>query len=94
VAIQRTLAEHRKTNGFAPELRVGVHAAEASKSGTGYSGKGVHEAARLGALGGPGEIISSLSTAALVDGVDHSAPETVTLKGLAEPVDVVRLTWS
>jgi class 3 adenylate cyclase len=94
VAIQRTLAAHRKTNGFAPELRVGVHAAEASKSGAGYSGKGVHEAARLGALGGPGEIISSLSTALLVDGIDYSKPETVTLKGLAEPVDVVRLTWS
>jgi class 3 adenylate cyclase len=52
-AVQRRLAAHRRTNGFAPEVRIGVHAAEASRSGAGYSGKGVHEAARVGALGGP-----------------------------------------
>jgi class 3 adenylate cyclase len=94
VAIQRTLAAHRRTNGFAPELRIGVHAAAASLSAAGYSGKGVHEAARLGALGGPGEIVASLSTASLLRGVTHSDPETVTLKGIAAPVEVVRLSWA
>jgi class 3 adenylate cyclase len=94
LAIQRTLASHRKVNGFAPELRIGIHAAEASRSAAGYSGKGVHEAARLGALGGPGEIVASLATASLVDDVARSEPETVTLKGIAEPVEVVRLSWS
>jgi class 3 adenylate cyclase len=93
VAVQRRLATHRRTNGFAPELRVGVHAAEASRTGAGYSGKGVHEAARIGELGGPGEITASLATANLVDGLSRSDPETVTLKGLAEPVAVVRLDW-
>jgi class 3 adenylate cyclase len=55
--------------------------------------KDVHEAARIGELGGPGEITASLATANLVDGLSRSEPETVTLKGLAEPVAVVRLDW-
>lgn len=92
-AVQRRLAAHRRTNGFAPEVRIGVHAAEASRSAAGYSGKGVHEAARVGALGGPGEIYASLSTARLVDGLAHSDPQTVALKGISQPVDVVTIDW-
>jgi class 3 adenylate cyclase len=74
-------------------VRIGVHAAEASRSAAGYSGKGVHEAARVGALGGPGEIYASLSTARLVDGLAHSDPQTVALKGISQPVDVVTIDW-
>jgi class 3 adenylate cyclase len=92
-AVQRRLAAHRRTNGFAPEVRVGVHSAEASRSAAGYSGKGVHEAARVGALAGPGEIYASLTTARLVDGIAYSEPQTVTLKGISEPVDVVTVDW-
>jgi class 3 adenylate cyclase len=92
-AVQRHLAAHRRTNGFAPEVRIGVHAAEASRSTAGYSGKGVHEAARVGALGGPGEIYASLATAQLVSGVVHSEPKAVTLKGISEPVEVVTIDW-
>jgi class 3 adenylate cyclase len=94
LAIQRTLAEHRRASGFAPQVRAGIHATEAEQARGGYWGKGVHEAARLGTLGGPGEIVASLATASLVDGVDRGEAETVTLKGIAEPVEVVRLTWS
>jgi class 3 adenylate cyclase len=92
-AVQRRLAAHRRTNGFAPEVRIGVHAAEASRSAAGYSGKGVHEAARVGALGGPGEIYASLATARLGDGLAYSEPQTVTLKGISEPLEVVTIDW-
>jgi class 3 adenylate cyclase len=92
-AVQRRLAAHRRTNGFAPEVRIGVHAAEASRSAAGYSGKGVHEAARVGALGGPGEIYASLATARLGDGLGYSEPKTVTLKGISEPLEVVTIDW-
>jgi class 3 adenylate cyclase len=92
-AVQRRLATHRRTNGFAPEVRIGVHAAEASRSAAGYSGKGVHEAARVGALGGPGEIYASLVTARLVNGFAYSEPKTVTLKGISEPLEVVTIDW-
>lgn len=92
-AVQRRLAAHRRTNGFAPEVRIGVHAAEASRSVWGYSGKGVHEAARVGALGGPGEIYASLVTARLGDGLGYSEPKTVMLKGISEPLEVVTIDW-
>jgi class 3 adenylate cyclase len=92
-AIQRRLAAHRRTNGFAPEVRIGVHAAEASRSPAGYSGKGVHEAARVGELGGPGEIYASLETARLGDGLAYSEPQKVTLKGISEPLEVVTIDW-
>ena len=32
VAIQRTLADHRRDHGFAPGVRVGIHSAEATRA--------------------------------------------------------------
>jgi class 3 adenylate cyclase len=93
VAVQRRLQEHRRANGFAPQVRIGVHAADASRSGSSYRGKGVHEAARVGALGGAGEIYASLATAELAEGIRRSDAQSVTLKGIAEPLDVVTIEW-
>ncbi len=93
VAIQRRLAEHRKTNGFAPGVRIGVHEAVARRTGDNYRGHGVHEAARIGALGGAGEIVASAAT---VEGrsVRHSQARPVELKGVDGPVEVVTVDWS
>ena len=63
VAIQRSLAEHRRSQGFAPQLRAGIHAAEAEQARGAYLGKGVHEAARIGGIAAAGEILASLETA-------------------------------
>jgi class 3 adenylate cyclase len=93
VSIQRTLAEHRRTHGFAPQVRIGVHAAEATRVGNDYRGRGVHEAARVGALAGAAEIVASLATAELVDGVIRSEPRSVALKGFVEPLEVVTVDW-
>jgi class 3 adenylate cyclase len=93
VAIQRSLADHRRTHGFAPQLRAGVHTAEAEQARGGYWGKGVHEAARIGALADAGEIVASRETAELLDGVAASEPRRAELKGIAEPVEVVTLSW-
>ncbi len=92
VAIQRRLAEHRKTSGFAPQLRIGVHASQATQTSRAFHGKGVHEAARIAALAGAGEILASSNTAA---GSKYpiGEPREVTLKGIAEPVDVVSVDW-
>ena len=96
VAIQRRLAEHRRKHGFAPQVRIGMHAAEATAIGGDYAGLGVHEAARVGAAAGAGEILVSRST--VVDG-DASVPfgvsneRDVSLKGLAQPVRVVSIDW-
>jgi class 3 adenylate cyclase len=93
VAIQRSLAEHRRTQGFAPQLRAGIHAAEAEQARGAYLGKGVHEAARIGASAAGGEIVASLHTAEQLQGVPRSASREVQLKGIAEPVEVVTIDW-
>jgi class 3 adenylate cyclase len=94
VAIQRTLADHRQAHGFAPNVRIGVHATAVSRSGREYRGKGVHQAARIGSLADGGEIVASAPTlAALATGVIASEPRTVRLKGLSSPVDVVTIDW-
>jgi class 3 adenylate cyclase len=91
VAIQRRLAEQRSTQGFAPQVRIGLHASGATEVGGDFHGKGVHEAARIAALGGAGEIIASAGTV----GTSHrtSDPRSATLKGLSEPIDVVNVEW-
>jgi class 3 adenylate cyclase len=94
VAIQRRLAAHRQTHGFAPAVRIGVHAAEATRKGLDYSGKGVNLAARIGGVASGGEILASAETvAASVPSVPHTEPRTVALKGIAEPVEVVSIDW-
>lgn len=92
VAIQRRLEEQRRTQGFAPEVRIGLHASAATRIERDFRGKGVHEAARIAALAEGGEILASASTA---EGSAYgvSEPRTVTLKGISEPVDVVSVDW-
>ena len=60
--IQRTLADHRRDHGFAPQVRIGVHAAEATRAGGDYEGAGVHAAARIAALAEGGEVLASVET--------------------------------
>jgi class 3 adenylate cyclase len=94
VAIQRALAAHRRDHGFAPQVRIGVHTASALRAGAQYKGRGVHEAARIGALAGGGDIVISAQTreAAPVT-VATADPRSVTLKGLSEPVTVYTVLW-
>ncbi|HEX2069058.1 MAG TPA: adenylate/guanylate cyclase domain-containing protein, partial [Actinomycetota bacterium] len=91
IAIQRALVEHRRSQGFAPQVRIGVHAAEATRRGNDYGGGEVHKAARIAAAAGGGEIVASEETAAGFSSVGE--PESLNLKGIAEPVAVVRIDW-
>jgi class 3 adenylate cyclase/predicted metal-dependent hydrolase len=94
IAIQRALEEHRREHGFSPKVRIGLHRAEATKEGTDWSGKGVHAAARIGALAEGKEILASSETAeAAGDSPTVSDPRTVTLKGIFEPLEVVAVEW-
>jgi class 3 adenylate cyclase len=94
VAVQRSLAEHRKGHGFAPQVRIGLHEAEAATRAIDFAGRGVHEAARIGSLAGGGQILASVNT---VQGAATrfaiSTPHSVTLKGVSDPVDVVTIDW-
>jgi class 3 adenylate cyclase len=91
--IQRTLAEHRRDHGFAPQVRIGLHAAEASRVGGDYEGAGVHAAARIGALAEGGEVLASLDTLEGLAAPTTGEPRDVSLKGLAKPVRVVTVDW-
>ncbi|HJP71600.1 MAG TPA: hypothetical protein VJ975_07755 [Candidatus Limnocylindria bacterium] len=89
IAIQRALAEHRRTAGFAPSVRIGVHAAEALRDGGDYAGVGVHAAARIAAAAGADEILASATTLAAAGGAfQHEEPRSVELKGISEPMAV------
>lgn len=96
IAIQRILAEHRRTAGFAPSVRIGLHAGEASRRGDDYSGMTVHIAARVAALGGGGEIFATTEVLADAGELAASAspPRAVSVKGVTAPVNVALLTWA
>jgi class 3 adenylate cyclase len=94
VAIQQSLAEHRRSHGFAPQVRIGIHATVAASSGGTFRGKGVHEAARIAATATGGQIVASRSTIeSLAHPVGFSDPREVTLKGIAHPVEIVTVDW-
>ena len=87
-------AAHREREGFAPTVRIGIHAAEANRSGTDYIGTGVSLAARIGAAASGSEILVSRTT---LDAARRSFPvtgeRTLELKGIAAPTDVVAVVW-
>jgi class 3 adenylate cyclase len=91
VAIQRRLAEQRAKQGFAPQVRIGLHASDASQVGAHFRGRGVHEAARIADVAGGSEILASVTTVS--EDVPTSAPRSVMLKGFSEPIDVVAIDW-
>lgn len=95
VSIQRRLADHRRQQGFAPTVRIGLHHVEVTREGTDYRGQGVHAAARLGGVAGGEEIV--ISAAALVAAGESrfsvSEPRMVDLKGIKEPIEVYLVDW-
>jgi class 3 adenylate cyclase len=94
IAIQRRLAEHSQAHGFAPRVRIGVHRAEANRSGLDYTGIGVNQAARIGESAVGGEILVSAPTLATARR-EHAAVgrRSVELRGLSVPVEVVSVDW-
>jgi class 3 adenylate cyclase len=95
VTVQKGLVDHRKEHGFAPQVRVGLHEAEATQKGHDYGGKGVHTAARIGSLAGAGEILASHEVIeAARTRFPVSEPRLVSLKGVAEPVKVASIRLS
>jgi len=91
--IQRRLADQRRDHGFAPQVRIGLHSAEATIVGSNYTGLGVHAAARIGAVAGAGEIVASAATVEGLAGIAVSERRGVPLKGLTEPVEIVAIDW-
>ena len=94
VAIQRTLKDHRRTAGFAPSVRIGLHEAEAVKKGDDYQGRGIHLAARVGSLAQGDEIVVSVSTVEAAGSLwPTSESRSVDVKGIADSIEVLTLDW-
>jgi len=95
VAIQRSLRDHRRDHGFAPSIRIGIHAADATRTDGGYTGQGVHVAARIAAEAQAEEILVSASILTELTGLELpvSDPKSLSLKGISAPVEVCSVEW-
>jgi class 3 adenylate cyclase len=91
--IQRTLYKHRTMQGFAPNVRIGIHCAEVSYSGSTPVGLEVHKAARIASLADAGQIAASFEITCDVGDLPVSEKKSVQVKGIAEPVEVVFVEW-
>ncbi len=92
IDIQRSFIQHRKESGFAPAVRIGLHMTDATRKAEDYAGKGVHTAARIGALATGGEIVASR---AVIEAAKTRFPvspfRSVELKGVVDPIDVASI---
>jgi class 3 adenylate cyclase len=93
VAIQRALSDHRRHHGFAPKVRIGLHAAVSHRAEDGYRGVGVHVAARIAALAEGDQILASTSSLDGVPGLELTDRREVNLKGIREPIEVAEIAW-
>ncbi|MGH2406660.1 MAG: adenylate/guanylate cyclase domain-containing protein [Candidatus Limnocylindrales bacterium] len=94
VSIQRALAEHGASTGFALSVRIGLHTTEANLRGDDYSGKGVHVAARVGALAGGGEILATAETLSEAGDVATADERAESVKGVSAPVSLAAVIWA
>jgi len=94
IAIQRALADHRRMTGFALQVRIGLHSAEATRRGDDYSGMGVHVAARVAALAAEGGIMASAATLEEAGDTAVADARDASLKGVSDPVRVASVSWA
>jgi class 3 adenylate cyclase len=85
-AIDATRALQAGTTELGLEIRAGVHTGEVERRGQDVSGIGVHIAARVANLAGPGEILATRTVRDLTAGSDLAFTErgTHALKGVPE----------
>ena len=94
VAIQRSFDEHRRAQGFAPLIRIGLHGTRATPQASHWSGVGVHIAARIGAIAKSAEILARTRDAH--DGwrsLGQLSARLVRLRGTPEPCEVATIDW-
>ncbi|MCJ7671863.1 MAG: hypothetical protein MUP67_07410, partial [Acidimicrobiia bacterium] len=94
VAIQRALDDHRRTAGFAPSVRIGLHVGSALTIDADFAGRDVVVAERIGSLAGAEQILVSGAVAdQLSPGINVLERTARSLKGIREPVDVAAVDW-
>jgi len=93
IAIQQRFAEQRVIADLVPEVRIGVHEADALLSGNDFAGLGVHEAARIGAYADAGCILASASTATAAGAPTAGPVREVAFKGLSDALAIQDIQW-
>jgi len=85
VAAGRTFIAEARALGL--EVRAGVHLGDCELVGDDLAGRTVHEAARIAALAGPGELVVSDAAHGLLPGaeIETSDRGLHTLKGFDQP---------
>ena len=91
--IQRALAERRTDGAPALAVRIGLHTADANRRGADYSGVGVHVASRISAIALADEILVSRATLEEAGDTATTDVRSVSLKGVAEPVEVASIAF-
>ena len=74
-------------------MRIGVHEADALLSGNDFAGLGVHEAARIGAFAGAGDVLASCGTVEAAGLTNATPVQLIALKGLSARVAVQGILW-
>jgi class 3 adenylate cyclase len=94
IAIQRALDDHRRTDGFAPSVRIGLHVGTAVTIDADFAGRDVVVAARIGSLAGAEQILVSGAVADQIAPTINVVERTArSLKGIPETVDVATVDW-
>ena len=81
IAAQRAIAAHPWPDGAQVRVRMGLHTGEPHLSEHGYTGLGVHRAARICSAGHGGQVLLSRATAGILD--DEEMPD-VAVRDLGE----------
>ncbi|HKV88795.1 MAG TPA: AAA family ATPase [Candidatus Dormibacteraeota bacterium] len=92
ISVQRRLSVHRRQHGYAPQMRIGIHAGEVSESDSSVRGAAVHRAARLCAAADPDTILVSRE-ALEGSGRKHVVWRKFALKGFTEPMEAAEIGW-
>jgi class 3 adenylate cyclase len=92
VSIQRRLSSHRRLHGYAPQVRIGIHAGEVQVENGAVRGAAVHRAARLCAAARGDTIVVSREALEASDRPLAGLREYA-LKGIKEKVAAAELAW-
>ncbi len=92
VTIQRRLSSHRRLHGYAPQVRIGIHAGEVQLENGAVRGAAVHRAARLCAAARGDSIIASRE-ALEASGRPPGTLHEFALKGIKEKVAAAEVAW-
>jgi len=95
IEIQRRLEQQRQQTGFAPAVRVGIHAGDVVEDEGDIFGTVVNVAARVMSEAKPGEILTTEAVAdRLDDRFELEDGGLRTLKGLSRPWHVLSVPWA